>query len=116
MTQQHRTAYETMRMQADDFEKALKEALAAQNAAPLWYPGAEQRYEAFLEAHPDCDLVQPSMPDGRLYSAHLPHPHLPGWSSSPHPDSAAITPWRQPDVATGVHVPVLDLTEAARLT
>eukprot|EP00892_Ulva_mutabilis_P004595 jgi/Ulvmu1/2507/UM138_0011.1 len=54
--------------QADEFEAALRDALATQPAAPLWYPGADARYEAFLEAHPDCDLVQPAVPEDRQYS------------------------------------------------
>lgn len=50
----------------------MKAALAALPGAPLWYPGAEARYEEFLAAHPDCELIAPRNPRGATYSAPSP--------------------------------------------
>lgn len=59
-------------MQADEFERALKEELAQQGAAPLWYPGSDQRYRDFVEAHPGCDFIHSTVAEGRRYSEALP--------------------------------------------
>ena len=59
-------------MQADEFEGMLKEAFRENPVDPCWYPGSKKRYDAFLAAHPSCDLVHSTTPEGTTYSA-LPH-------------------------------------------
>ena len=61
-----------VRIQVEQFEGVLKEAFRTSPASPCWYPGSQQRYDSFLAAHPSCDLVHSTTPEGTTYSA-LPH-------------------------------------------
>lgn len=58
-------------LQADAFEAVVKAHFRKTPAAPCWYPGAKARYTKFLDAHPDCDTVPCTIPEGHTYSAPL---------------------------------------------
>jgi acyl-CoA reductase-like NAD-dependent aldehyde dehydrogenase len=44
------------------FLEALKNTMRAMPARKAYYPGAEQRYETFLKAHPEAQALGPRMP------------------------------------------------------
>lgn len=49
--------------QRDDFLAALKSALAATPARKAYYPGAQDRYQAFLDRYPQAIALAPRTPD-----------------------------------------------------
>lgn len=49
--------------QRDDFLTALKAALAATPARKAYYPGAQDRYQAFLNRYPQAIALAPRTPD-----------------------------------------------------
>lgn len=58
-------------LQADAFEAVLKAHFNTASASPCWYPGSKDRYNDFLDAHPNSDLVQSTIPANLTYSALL---------------------------------------------
>lgn len=58
--------------QREEFLDALRGALRSAQARPSYYPGAEERYDRFLAAHPETEIL------GERTPGHLPPALIPG--------------------------------------